>query len=308
MMNIKQPITLLLSLFFLVAPGVSKAQEEINKNFTGIEKLELQVGGIEVNYQGVKGKTDITLDALLEHGELDRKALVMVTVGNTLKIGYSPSKNTNNYRSKRFINLTGPESITLNLNNSSGTLMVSDVNATFTTLRIGSGHLIAKNIFGELEVKGTSGKINLKSIQGKVTCTMTSGIAEIEEINGNLDFRATSGLFKGKDIKGIINTKLTSGNIRIENVEELGLLEVTSGNIKAFSAGLGENTQIKGSSGNIDISTASPLAAFNFELKAGSGMLRVGNQSKAKLLVIQNGSYPTIKGSIGSGSIQIKNI
>jgi lia operon protein LiaG len=308
MMNTKKPLTLLLFLLFLVAPGVSRSQEVINKNFTGIEKLELQVGGIEVNYQGVKGKTDITLDALLGEGETAKNTLVMVTIGNTLKIGYSPSKNTNNYRSKRFIHLTGPENISLNLNNSSGALIISDVYADLTTLRIGSGLLRAKNIVGEVEVKGTSGKINLKNIQGKVTCSMTSGIAEIEDINGNLDFKATSGMFKGKDIKGILNTKLTSGNIRIENVEELGVMEVTSGNIKAFSAGLGENTWIKGASGNIDISTASRLEDFNYEMKAGSGMLRVGDQSRSKLLVIENGPYPTIKGNIGSGSIQIKNL
>ncbi|MEX2511393.1 MAG: DUF4097 family beta strand repeat-containing protein [Cyclobacteriaceae bacterium] len=294
---------LIMAFLVMLLSNAAQAQELIEKTFSGKEILELQVEGIEVNYQGISGKEDISLEALLGKNENTDKSLIMVSIGNKLKIAYKPPKG--NDPTRKFINLKGPESINLNFKNSSGSLRVSNVNAPSTILKVGSGLLDASNINGNVETIATSGKVILKNIQGNVFCDITSGVAEIEKIQGNMDFSATSGMLKAKDILGRLNAKITSGNIRLEEIGELGNLNVTSGNIKAHYAGLGDQTNLQGSSGNIDISTPSMLENYNFDLNAGSGSLRVGNHSHSKTLNIQNGAFPTVKGNIGSGSIRI---
>ncbi|MEX2566276.1 MAG: hypothetical protein WD431_10065 [Cyclobacteriaceae bacterium] len=101
----------------------AQAQEVIEKTFPGIEILEVQVEGIEVSYQGVSVKEDISLEALLGKNENPDKSLIMVTIGNKLKIAYNPPKGID--PSRRFISLRGPESIHLNFKNSSGSLRIS---------------------------------------------------------------------------------------------------------------------------------------------------------------------------------------
>ncbi|MFC4874955.1 DUF4097 family beta strand repeat-containing protein [Negadavirga shengliensis] len=308
-MKNKIPSTLFgMMLLFLSSAMMSVAQQDIRKTFSGIDKLEMEVGAIEVSYTGSPNTSEINLHAMLGENENTDKSLIMVTVGNTLKISYRPPSEQNRGTSKRFIELKGPESIELKIKNSSGLLAVSGVKSQQSQLTVTSGNLRAKDMSGNLQLKGTSGKVTASNITGDITFTMTSGIAEIDQIDGDVDFSSTSGMLRANNISGRLNAKLTSGTMRLDNIGELGQLSVTSGNIRAKNAGLGSGTSLQGSSGNIDITTQSQLEAFNYDIKAGSGSVRVGDQSKPKFLNIQNGAQHTIKGNIGSGSIQIKDL
>lgn len=292
-----------LFVLLLLGSHAVKSQELIQKTFSGIQKLELNAGAIEVWYQGQEGLEDIQLEASLGNTENTDKSLLMVTVGNTLKIAYDPPKE--NGHSKKFIRLKGPSSIELDFVNGSGSLSVSGVRAAQTRLQVGSGQIHAREITGEVWVKGSSGIIRLESVQGDVTCLLTSGNAHLHQINGNLAFTATSGQLNASSIGGVVNARLTSGNMRLKQIAVLGKLEITSGNINADQAGLGQDTYFSGSSGNINVRTMSDLAAYNFELQAGSGNIRVANQTQPRSLHIRNGDFPTIKGKISSGNIAI---
>ncbi|WP_162342155.1 DUF4097 family beta strand repeat-containing protein [Cyclobacterium salsum] len=291
--------------FLLVAFGshFAQSQELIQKSFTGIQKLEISSGAIAIEYEGAEGTNQIHLEALLGSNENTDKTLVMVTVGNTLKIAYNPPRGS--WSNKKYIRIKGPSAIQLDVNNGSGSLAVSGVRAPITRLQVGSGQIHGKEISGAVMVKGSSGNIRMENIDGHVDCQITSGNAFLEQINGNVDFKATSGQFKAFSVNGILNAQLTSGNMRLDQIGELGKLEITSGNIKADRAGLGSYSYFHGSSGNIQIHTPSNLQSYNYELQAGSGNIRVANHSQSKSLSIQNGNFPTIKGKISSGNIAI---
>lgn len=280
-----------------------QSQELIQKSFSGIQQLEISSGAIAIEYEGEEEMDQIHLEALLGSNENTDKTLVMITVGNTLKIAYNPPRGS--WGNKKYIRMKGPSAIQLDINNGSGSLTVSGVHAPATHLQVGSGQIHGKEINGKVWVKGSSGSIRMEYIDGDVDCQLTSGNAFLEQIDGNVDFKATSGQFKANFVNGVLNARLTSGNMRLDQIGELGNLEITSGNIKADRAGLGSYSYFTGSSGNIQIHTGSNLQAFNYELQAGSGNIRVANHVQSKSLSIQNGNFPTIKGKISSGNIAI---
>jgi lia operon protein LiaG len=292
----------------LLLTHLSFGQEVIEKTFSGIDILEMEIGGVDVIYTGVPGAQEIKLAAMFGKNEDARRTFFMVTVGNTLKVSYKNPDKQPTIQEKRFIHLEGPEKLKISIRNTSGLVGVSKVIAEETLLTVSSGKISADKVNGNLTLKANSGKIEAREITGNVTCSITSGMAEISQVSGNAEINANSGSLKITGIQGLVNAKLSSGNMRLENVGELGRIIVSSGNVKANNCGLGSTTALEGTSGNIDIQTVSQLDQFNYNLKAGSGSLRVGTVLNAKSLLIENGAQHTIKGTISSGSLQIRNM
>ncbi|WP_339923327.1 DUF4097 family beta strand repeat-containing protein [uncultured Cyclobacterium sp.] len=284
----------------------SKGQEIINKSFSEIQKLEIKSGAIEIQYEGKENAKQLDLEAFLGQEENADKNLVMITVGNTLKIAYNGS---NEHRgSKKYIKIDGPASMQLSVKSSSGSVVISGVNAPSHQIEASSGQVKVFDVKGDILLKASSGNIQLAHLMGNVDCKVSSGNASIEDVRGNLNFKATSGQLKANAISGLLNAQLTSGNMKLNQIGELGQLEITSGNIKAEHAGLGTTTSMNGSSGNIHITTSSDLNDYNFEMRAGSGNIKVGNRSGNKSIHIQNGKSSTISGKVGSGNISIQQL
>ena len=174
-------------------------------------------------------------------------------------------------------------------------------------MQLTSGNVAAAQIKGNLTLTATSGTLLAKEVDGDVNARLTSGNTSLDGIKGAVDYGSTSGNFTAKNIGGLLNVQLTSGNAKIENVKELGTMRITSGNMTAVNAGLGSKTQFSGTSGNFTVQTPSDLGAFNYNLRATSGNLRVGNTSKEKSLDINNNAANTVRGNITSGNITITN-
>ncbi|WP_209330410.1 DUF4097 family beta strand repeat-containing protein [Lunatimonas salinarum] len=283
------------------------AQELIEKSFTGIEVLEMDIGGVDVVYTGVSGKEDVSLSAMFGKSEDGVRNFFMVTLGNTLKLAYKNQSKSFSPQERRFIHLEGPENIRIDGKNSAGLLSVRNVISPETKLTVNSGMIKIQQVHGSLVVKANSGKIEVQEVQGDVQCALTSGEADLSDVTGNVALSANSGSLKGKKLSGLVQVKISSGNVRLDQIGELGSVTVSSGNVKISKAGLGEETFFQGSSGNIDVETVSDLRQFNFDMAAGSGSLRVGDVSRTKSLQIDNGSQTTIRGSMRSGSLRINH-
>lgn len=301
---------LLLSLIgALLTPFSIKAQAAFDKQFSGIERLEIQGGSLEVSYEG-SDVENITLTAYLGPEEDSNKDLVFVTLGNTLKVAYQPqSKQERNFGGdqKRYVRFKGPVEMELLIRNSSGSVKVERIKSKETHLTVSSGSVRASIIEGDLYLKGTSGSFDVREIAGSVTSSLSSGSMNIDQVQDGLDFSSSSGSLRASRIAGKLNAQLTSGSAKFSEIGELGKLSVSSGSIKATDAGLGNSTAFKGSSGSFSVSTSSDLKAFNYQLIASSGSLRVGEATKAKKLEINNGAQNTVTGNVSSGSIKIDN-
>lgn len=300
--------SLALCISFFLFTHLSFGQEVIEKTFPGITILEMEIAGVDVIYTGIPGEREIKLSALFGKNENASRTFFTVTAGNTLKVSYKNQDKQQLTQEKRFIHLEGPENLKIFIRNTSGLVGVSQVSSEETVLSVSSGKINVQKIKGNLILKANSGKIEARDIQGNLTCSITSGMAEISRVSGDADINANSGSLKISGIQGLVNAKLTSGNLHLENVGELGRVTISSGNVRASNCGLGSLTTLEGSSGSIDIQTASQLDQFNYDLKAGSGSLRVGIVSNPKSLIIENGSNYTIRGSISSGSLQIRSM
>lgn len=282
---------------------------DVNKSYSGIERMEVSGGSLEVEYIGSASASEVLVNAYLESNNPNQD-IIFVTLGDVLKISYQQTGNLRsmgNIRTKGHIKISGPEAMILNLQNGSGKLKVENVTSLETNLIVGSGMIQGSNIKGELLAKSGSGSIKLNSISGDVRCSLGSGSAEINGVKGGLHYSSGSGRITAKDIEGLTNISLTSGSASLVNIGELGELKISSGSIKAENAGLGSKTSIDGSSGSFRIQTPSNLKDFNYSLKASSGSLRVGDIRTGRNLDINNQSDYLIKGTISSGSISIEN-
>jgi lia operon protein LiaG len=299
-----------LALALMVLSMAAFAQNVIvdtNKTYSGIKKIEVESGWLNVSYKGGAG-ADVNVKAYLE-SNYNEQDVVFVTVGDVLKITYTKKQNNYNWNSKNkgHIHITGPEAIALELRGSSGKIAVENVKNESTVLKVSSGSLSATNVEGNLSVRASSGNLQISNISGNVDAGVTSGNAEFNSVRGNVNYQSTSGSLDANDITGEMNVALTSGNAKMNNIGKLGSLRFTSGNMRANNAGLGENTHFNGTSGNFTIQTPSNLKEFNFSLKASSGNLKVGGINTGKTLEMENGNGPWVRGSISSGNITIVN-
>lgn len=299
-----------LALVLMLVSVAAFAQNVIvdtKKSYPGIKKIEVESGWLNVTYNG-GSSSEVNVEAYLESND-DDQDIVFVTVGDVLKITHTKKQNNYNWNSKNkgYINITGPEAIALDLRGSSGNISVENVKNETTYLKVSSGKLTATNVAGNLSIRASSGNLTVTNLEGDIEAGITSGNATFNSIKGDVDYESTSGSLDATDVTGEINIGLTSGNAKLNNIGKLGSIRFTSGNIRANNAGLGENTNLNGTSGNFNIQTPSNLKEFNFSLKASSGNLKVGGINTGKTLEIENGSGPWVRGSISSGNITIVN-
>ncbi|WP_215224486.1 DUF4097 domain-containing protein [Echinicola shivajiensis] len=291
---------------FGISLGYSHGQSKIEKSFDNIEKLEIQGGSISLSYEGNTSQSSIKVTADLGDDQNADKNLVFVTVGNTLKISYQKTGNWNNNNNKRYIHITGPEVIVLKAANSSGKMHIKGVASELTELTASSGIIQVEDISGNLKLAGSSGKIEVNSVEGDVECNMTSGMMDLEYIKGNTSLSSSSGRITAKHVAGELNVKITSGSVSMEDISTLGKLKLSSGMMKAKKVGFGPNTSFSGSSGMFNIKANALLDNYNYDLNAGSGMVKVGDMSSSDHLHIDHGADHTVKGNIGSGMITIE--
>ncbi|WP_291788407.1 DUF4097 family beta strand repeat-containing protein [Cecembia sp.] len=285
-----------------------KTLVDTNKSFTGITKIEVSGGALDIYFQG-KQQEEVNVEAFLESTYHDQD-IVFVKVGNVLKISHEVNNNRsawNNVRTKGHIKIQGPREMGLDMAAGSGTLHASQAIASEIKMRVGSGKINGQDLKGNIEVRAGSGSIHLAQVVGDVAGYVGSGNSEMKEINGNVKYSSSSGRLIASNIDGMMEVNLTSGSAKLDNVAELGPLKLTSGSINAQNVGLGESTGIYGTSGNFKIQTHSNLKDFNFHLNATSGNLRVGNSQSRRSLAVDNGSDLNIKGNITSGNISIQN-
>ena len=294
----------------LVTSNLALAQNvlvDTQKSYSNIKTIEVNGGWLDVSYQGGSSST-VDVEAYLASNDTDQD-IVFVTVGDVLKISLERKQNNYSWNSKNkgYIRITGPDAMNVKFKNSSGTLSADNISAQETLLQVSSGRVSASQIEGNLLIGATSGSLEVNGVTGDVMAKVSSGKASINQVSGDVSYESTSGSLDANEIQGTLSASLTSGNAKLNNIGSLGKLHFTSGNIRATMAGLSNQTQFDGTSGNFTIQTNSDLKSFNFALKSSSGNLKVGSISTGKTLEIDNGATSTIRGNISSGNITIQN-
>lgn len=282
---------------------------EINQDFSNITEVEVEGAFLEVSYEGQVGKQDVTLDALLRANSDSKFAIEFDVDGSRLIVRTVKKSGTwGNYRSEGYIRLTGPKLMEVNLSAGSGLLTARSVVGTAPRFLASSGNIQISDITGDdIYINSSSGTVSGMDLVGDVGIVLSSGRINLQRVDGNVEAEASSGEIKLSDVDGQVNAVVSSGKIDLQRVLVLGKGHLSSGQLVANATGLGPDTDLKASSGNIYIQTGSRLADFNFNITAGSGFVRVGDSQSSGSLVINNGSIHTVRGEVGSGKIEIVN-
>jgi DUF4097 and DUF4098 domain-containing protein YvlB len=300
----------LLALVLFASTTLATAQNVLvntSKKYSNITQIEVESGWLDVSYVG-GSSAEVEVEAYLASNFSDQD-ITFVTIGDVLKIAHkkSSAKYTWNSKNKGYIKIKGPKALGLRVNGTSGEISIQNLDSKLTTLQLTSGNVVATQIKGDLNLTATSGNLNVNGLAGNLIAKLTSGNTTLDAIQGAVDYGSTSGNFTAKNIGGQLDVQLTSGNTKLENVKELGSMKITSGNLTAVNSGLGPQTQFNGTSGNFTVQTPSNLTAFNYDLRATSGNIRVGDTIKEKSLNINNNAATTIRGNVTSGNITLTN-
>lgn len=312
-MNLSYRIVCATIMAVLILPSCSMAQlqvvSDIEETFVGIDEIIIHGGSLEVTYEGSE-KEEVFLNAYLESNNKNGHEIIYRKEGSRLRVELKRdgSGGWGNNKTKGFISLVGPEDMKVEVNNSSGSMFISNVVSDKIDLKISSGKIEARNLSSDrILLTASSGRMDIEQINGNVECKASSGGGRISNVSGNVSVVASSGSYTISEVEGQVDGSLSSGSITLEEIGELGNLTVSSGRVKATNAGLGEHTRFRGSSGSFTIQTDDDLEDYNYDLSASSGGLEVGNTKTGKKLNIDNGSNKTVSGAISSGKISIQN-
>lgn len=284
---------------------------EIQQDFVGITKVEVEGDFLDVEYTGVSGVQNLNLDVALLSNSSKKFEVDYRVVGSTLRVFVTTNKRlfSGSAKGEGTIKLTGPRNMQLDLDVDSGKLTVQNVVTTSSEFEVESGQLIIRNVtIPNIEVDIASGVGMMQDVVGNLKAELGSGKLELLQVEGNIEAEVASGEIILKDVNGFAKAITASGKIEMNNVKSIGEVSVATGQLFATNSGLSVQTGLKATSGNIYIQTFSTLRSFNYNITTGSsGIAKVGDAQSSGSLTINNGASLTIRGEVTSGKIEIVN-
>lgn len=307
-------------ILFIVLFGVAGLQMACNRlpmetitdmetSYEGITRINVTGGALEISYTGGDETSKVNLTAFVEAADPDMDGVVVRREGDELFVDFESGGDFSFFSSfnvEGFISLSGPVDMAINMNNSSGTMEVTNVSNDEIVLRGSSGKIEGKGLSSsDLRVSISSGKVELNDIEGALNFEISSGMGTLQGMKGDVNFKCSSGLVRLSDIEGILNGNMSSGKADLARIQELGEISLSSGMLEADQCGFGTGTKLSASSGYMNVNTTSALDDFNFDFKVGSGSLSIGERSSSDDLYINNNAAVTINGKLQSGKLVI---
>ncbi|WP_430817981.1 DUF4097 family beta strand repeat-containing protein [Carboxylicivirga marina] len=336
MMNLRR-LSFLLSLITVMFISCVKAQDvidQVDETYNNVTSVEVEGSFCSVNIVGGEG-SDVHLSGeVVGSKKYDIKIRHNMS-GGTLRVWIDRPNSLRNVKGK--LELKVPSNTNIDVDNSSGSVNVSNIGQVVVKLQASSGSIKARNIDSNLNVSASSGSISLADISGDVRSTTSSGSQRHEAIGGSLKAKASSGGIKVNEVKGEAETNTSSGSQAINSIGSNLYAQASSGSIKigdvrgdvkaqTSSGGLSlsnvtgavnlvstsgsqrgsnikltGNSSFKSSSGSVSMELSNDTEELSFALRASSGSLSAKGSSGRKNLVIERGPIK-ITGNSSSGS------
>jgi DUF4097 and DUF4098 domain-containing protein YvlB len=151
------------------------------------------------------------------------------------------------------LHLVVPKGVELNLENSSGSITVSDRDG-LVVAQSSSGAINVRDLRQSAELRSTSGSVRASSLQGNLRAASTSGAIHIEGVGGDVKANATSGAINVTDAGGKVDAQASSGRIQVTSQVVGGAyaLTTTSGGVNlSIPATAGVTVKAQASSGTV---------------------------------------------------------
>ena len=235
-------------------------------------------------------------------------------------------------RLKILFQLTVPQQYNLDLNTSSGGILVTDIDG-YIRAETSAGSLRFGKIKGTVWGRTSAGSINLTSSDSTVDVKTSAGSIEIGDVaanvraqtsGGNLQFGEIQGSIWGKTSAGSIkiascsgdaDVQTSGGSIKLESVGGNVNARTSSGSIRAFLTGQPQNDcNLRTSAGSITV-TLMPDIAIDLDAETSAGSVSTdftvasvirGKVRKNRLNGSINGGGPLLKLRTSAGSIRLQ--
>lgn len=294
----------LLILLLSISVGYSYAQNVIAESDLEAENVnEVRIDGSFVDVYVKKGEKVTFKGIIRGNGDKGDYRFDTDIVGSALviRVVNNRDKKWGNYRiNESRMDITIPENVKLDIDNSSGDIYVANLRASESKIEASSGDVTLKSIVANLEIETSSGDIEIDGLIGDSEIESTSGDQELYDVKGDIESQASSGDITFARFEGTIDVEATSGDVEIRGGEGKMKIRTTSGEIDGNGVRITGNCYFNASSGNIEIDFANDLDDLSFDLSATSGDLEVGSRSAEKRLVIDRGGYK-VTGVTSSG-------
>jgi len=286
--------------FFL--SGIAAASQE-NLTFTAIDRLVVEGSFFSVEVAGYSGRSVeaqiIIPDPIVERGvrvlHRQTNAELRFWVEKDLLSGI----NLRPWESPKMI-FNVPHEFEVNINNSSGKIMVEGLTSRQMKLQTSSGAIELKEISADLELSSSSGKIRIERCNGDKHLRASSGQITVLKSGGDIKAKTSSGRQTYEGIRGDISTVSSSGAINIRDQEGGLNLESSSAKQEGRDIRITEDSSFRTTSGKIDFDFINNMDEFTFDLRSSSGRIEVGSTSARERVVTGDGKI-LIKGKSTSG-------
>jgi hypothetical protein len=215
----------------MAAPCVKEAQRNVQLDTGGITKIVIGAGAGDLRIKGESGRNQLSVkgEACASDQELLEKIqLEQRREGNTLiiKAVLPEAEGFLGYARMDMV-IALPDSIDLNVSDSSGDAEIENVRALVLT--DSSGDLEIRNVRGDLSLTDSSGDLEIEQVGGGVTLTDSSGDVEIEQVAGKIKIDIDSSGGIRIDQAGSVHILTdSSGDIDIEDVQGDVLIDTDS--------------------------------------------------------------------------------
>jgi hypothetical protein len=276
-------------------------------SFSGIDKLTIEGAFFEVD---VTGSSTATIEAefvvparLRERGvnvlhETKGSELHVWVERTVVSIATPPWSSP----SMRF---TVPVNTSVNVKNSSGSVMVEGIETDELNVEVSSGSLQVENCSASMTAISSSGKITVDNCTGDKTLKASSGSITVLDSNGDIEAESSSGKHHYEKIEGSVAARSSSGNIALRDSEGMLDLECNSGKLSGTGVTITGDSSFETSSGSIDFDFTNSESDFTFELRSSSGTISAGG-TRAKGTVVTGNGKILIRGKSSSGNQSYK--
>lgn len=212
----------------------SHRQQQLTLDALQLDKLVAHTGAGALAIQGIKGLTEIQVEADIYGYDGVEPELSLSREGTHAKL--VANFDSNNRVSpfgghSPYIDLVVkvPAQMTMDIDDGSGNIDIRGVQADMN-ITDGSGSITVKG-GKSLSINDGSGAVILTHIDGNISLEDGSGSIEIKQVNGDVSVKDGSGSMLIENIIGKVTIYDGSGNIRVENSKGLHIVEAGSGDL-----------------------------------------------------------------------------
>ena len=173
------------------------------------------------------------------------------------------------------------------------------------------GHVEAKNLDGNLNIKTFGGHINLAQLSGQSSAKTNGGHISCDMLKGDYELKTNGGHITINRFDGSVRAKTSGGHIKMSDFSGSAEAKTLGGNITADVHSLNGDFNLNTSAGNVQINLPKNSAA-DLDLR-GSKVIVVGNNldigersTSGSLQTKINGGGPTVKASCSYGTVTVK--